>query len=280
MSRELLMMQNNYEWTDAEGRLITADKALSCKAKNLLVEGKTYQDVFVNRPNSGANSDYTFKPDGVTFVLKGVNSNRHFNVKDKSSYMLKTGTYYTYVVNIIRNNNTEEVGLYFNTSYQNEISYFTASHIVNVPKGFTGTLKFLTETKTDFSSVTVADRSYLGTNGKTLDVDIKFNYYILEGNYTNTDLPAKINGIESVAERESKNLLENVKWHDGWLNADGSITTSIKYPNGMYSDLIDIDINTLYYCDIPQNYAQIRIRAYKSDGTGINSSYFVETFQL
>ena len=47
MPRELLM-QNSFAWTDAEGRLITTDKALRCNARNLLVEGKTYQNFFTH----------------------------------------------------------------------------------------------------------------------------------------------------------------------------------------------------------------------------------------
>ena len=45
-----------------------------------------------------------------------------------------------------------------------------------------------------------------------------YNFKLLKGDYTNTELPTSINGIESVAERESKNLLDGIKWHDGWIN--------------------------------------------------------------
>ena len=123
MPRELLM-QNSFAWTDAEGRLITADKALSCKAKNLLVEGKTFNNVYkmenLKFTSIGTGGSQELKSDGY-FYLNKIASDRYCDIVQDLTLPIKPNTIYTLVVDI--RTNTLTTSMDFNAEYMNIFSH-------------------------------------------------------------------------------------------------------------------------------------------------------------
>ena len=258
MPRELLM-QNSFAWTDAEGRLITTDKALRCNARNLLVEGKTYQNFFTHEGE--------FINDSGKYIGIGELKN------------LKSNTTYTVEVDLKSDKNFTSD----NKSNIFRVDQYNINENGGLGNGVQGTItstyqtfKFTFTTVSNFKRAMVILRNNFHDTNVGLDCNTMYaqNIKVIEGDYTNTDLPAKINGIESVAERESKNLLENVKWHDGWIHRDGSLGNHSGYPNAIYSDLIDINTNNLYYTNIVSysDVSSLRYRCYDINGKGLNIS--------
>ena len=265
MPRELLMMQNSFQWETAEGQTLEIENAIRSNARDLKIEGQTYQNLL-----------------GETKDIEYVSTKSEFNYIYSFSN-LKANTIYTLSYEIKSSN---EITTNNNTILF-RIEKIKADSNAIIMAGFTGTvdniyrkykLTFNTGSDTVQTKINLRncfDHPSIGLTENTLSVR---NLVLLEGDYTNgtmiTELPTSINGIESVAERESKNLLENVKWHDGWIHGDGSLGNHSGYPNAIYSDLIDINTNNLYYTNIVSysDVSSLRHRCYDINGKRLNIS--------
>ena len=203
MSRELLM-QNNYEWGTKEGKTIETDKALNCKARNLKIEGQTYQNLSgVSTAESSENKFYKYEK--ITGIKSSTTYTWIFDIKSENT--LTTGN----VTEIVRIDLTKEDG---NQS---------------IPCGFTGTvtnvfqrvkLKFTTPSANiKFIEFNLRNQFNVIDSSLTSNTITIKNNMLLEGDYTNTDLPILINGIESVAEREFEQNL----YTEGDLNVKGKV---------------------------------------------------------
>nr|DAV22545.1 MAG TPA: hypothetical protein [Caudoviricetes sp.] len=215
-----------------EGTEISIENCLKAKVKDLRVEGKTYQNLFKAELSQGhvgnSSTTYDFRVNSEGFLLEEKTYTLYIN----TNYQLLL--YYDYV-----NTGSSYV------SWTDKIVWTNSTKTNNIR---------IMVKKTDNSEITVDE-----VIGKIV---------LLEGDYTNIDLPNSINGIESVTERENVNLLKDIKWYDGWINIDTGIiqTSAASYPNAKYSDLIDIDNSILYITNLSQSSATIRLRAYKEDG--------------
>ena len=257
MSRELLM-QNNYEWVTAEGQTLEIENAIRSNARDLKIEGKTYQNLY-DMKNLNYNYCDTFTQDGYKNINIPELSTGYRVCKSVVNNLIKPNTVYTIIIDVRKNTFNKNFGI--NSDYNNE-GYFSKN--IAIQQNFIGRM-----------IVTATSKETLPSNNQkvfrtqiTPDSlgELEFKLMLLEGDYANIDIPDSINGIESVAERESKNLLENVKWHDGMINNDNG--QHLDSDVAMYSDLIDIDINTLYYTNLIDNNGNTyRCRLYKADGS-------------
>lgn len=225
-----------------EGTEIAVENCVKAKVKDLRVEGKTYQNLVSNLDELVGNV-YTVKS----------------NAKIKAN-LLKVSTTYTFIFNISEANYS-----YTDFGAIMVINYPTLStNYVNISKK-NGIFKVRYTIKEEIPrSISISPHA----NNDTSSSFKLNNLIILEGDYTNIDLPNSINGIESVLERENINLLENVEWHDGFIDRNnGKGIKDTTYPNAIYSDKMFFNKNILYATNINMSANYTRLRFYASDGT-------------
>lgn len=153
-----------------EGTEIVAENCVKAKVKDLRVEGKTYQNLFKAELSQGhvgnSSTTYDFR----------VNS-EGISLEEKT---------YT---------------LYINTNYQ-LLLYYDYVNTGSSYVSWTDKIVWTNSTKTNNIRIMVKK-----TDNSEITVDeVIGKIVLLEGDYTNIDLPSSINGIESVAERENNIL--------------------------------------------------------------------------
>lgn len=213
--------------------------------RNIIIEGKTYQNLVTNLDELTGKVCTTSDYASVSLDL------------------FKTDTIYTLVSTISESNYSyDKFGAII------VIKYVTLDDVYIPISKVDGTFKNKFKISTEIpTSIRVLPHSGNSTTS-SFKLD---NLIILEGDYTTKELPDKINGIESVSERENINLLKDIKWYDGFINmTTGELEgTNSSYPDAKYTDLIDIDSSILYITNLPQNSNKSRIRTYSEDGTNL-----------
>ena len=230
-----------------EGTEISIE-CVKAKVKDLRVEGKTYQNL----------------ADNIKLIQGTVNKDielEKVRVASEDFYLPSK----KYTIRIF--DSTMEIGLfcpYISPSVN--FKQWTSDCIVWDNNSESNNIR-ITIRKKDKSAITVDE--------------VKGKIVLLEGDYTNIDLPINVDGIESVTERENINLLKDIAWHNGWIDVVSGLTSQYppsNYPNAKYSDLIDIDNSILYITNLPQSNATSRLRTYKEDGkTYMNKN--IDTFK-
>lgn len=179
-----------------EGTEISIENCLKAKVKDLRVEGKTYQNLVSNLDELVGNV-YTKK-----------------NEAKVVSNLLKVSTTYTFIINISEANYSDTI---FGAIMKLKmiINYPTLStSYVNISKK-NGIFKVRYTIKEEIP------RNILISPHANNDTSSSFkleNLIILEGDYTNIDLPNNINGIESVSERENNVLSVKINDNTTTLN--------------------------------------------------------------
>lgn len=182
----------NGKYTQFEGTEIVAENCVRAKVKDLVVEGKTYQNLVSNLDELVGNI-YTKK-----------------NEAKVVSNLLKVSTTYTFIINISEAN-------YSDTN-------FGAIMIINYPTLSTSYVNISKKNgifKVRYTIKEEIPRSILISPHANNDTTSSFkleNLIILEGDYTNIDLPNSINGIESMAERE-ENLVNTATIYESMLES-------------------------------------------------------------
>lgn len=186
---------SNGKYKTFEGTEISIENCVKAKVKDLVVEGKTYQNLCIEDTSNEKSS---------------LNFSNHS--------MFKIGTYYTIILEITVDN-ASQINLAFNTS----------SHVILAPKGHNkGIYKFkVRNTNTSLGEVSSVKLLSLKQEGYT--TCLFKNVIVLEGDYTNIDIPNNINGIESVTEKENNVL--SVKINDNVSNINLPIPLR-SLPNG------------------------------------------------
>lgn len=233
-----------FDWKHYIGNELNIEYAKECAGRNVVISGKTYQNLI--KPTS-----FTVN---APCTLFGVKSN----------------TIYTIVIKNNSNTNKQlNYAFYNGTSRYNDNALIKSNSNIGIYKKIITTKRDTTDLYLYFVA---------NSDGETMDTSYK-NVIILEGDYTNIDLPTSIDGIESVAERENINLLKNVEWYDGFINLNtGEVETSTSYPKAKYSELIEINSNQLYKTNITEHINGLRIRLYKADGSFIRNSGTLYSF--
>lgn len=197
MPRELLMMQNSFQWGTAEGQTLEIENAMRSNVRDLKIEGQTYQNLSIN--SSGKT---TMTSGGFVYLLNSTNG----------ADMIKLNTTYTLIIDIkdayYTSNN---FGLLTSIEYSNGTSTSYIALTEQTSGRYVRTFTFKNPVKS----------MNLGVhNSNTSDCYCDMSSIILlEGDYTNSYVPSNINGIESIAEREFEQNL----YTDGDLNVKGKV---------------------------------------------------------
>lgn len=182
----------NGKYKTFEGTEIAAENCVKAKVKDLRVEGKTYQNLVSNLDELVGNI-YTKK-----------------NEAKVVSNLLKVSTTYTFIINISEAN-------YSDTN-------FGAIMIINYPTLSTSYVNISKKNgifKVRYTIKEEIPKNILISPHANNDTSSSFkleNLIILEGDYTNIDLPNNINGIESVSERENNVLSVKINDNTTTLN--------------------------------------------------------------
>lgn len=174
---------SNGKYKTFEGAEISIE-CVKAKVKDLRVEGKTYQNLCIE------------------------DTSNEMSILNFSNYnMFKINTYYTVIFEITVDN-ASQVNLAYNTS----------SHVLVAPKGNNkGIYKFkVRNINTSLGDITSVRLLSLTQEGYT--TCLFKNVIVLEGDYTNTDLPDSIDGIESVTEKEENVLSVKINDNTTTLN--------------------------------------------------------------
>ena len=186
MPRELLTMTGTY--TQFEGANIVAENCLGARVRDLVINGKTYQNLC-----------------SKLVLYQGPVDNNHNDLRDKrvssENFSLKVGKY-----TIIMIDENMEIALYPNYISASS-SFITWTNCIvwdNTSEG--NDIKLVVRKKSQ-SNITVDE-----VIGKVI---------LLEGDYSNTDLPDSIDGIKSVAEEEDNTI---------FIKINDYIVTNINLP--------------------------------------------------
>lgn len=175
-----------------EGTEISIENCVKAKVKDLVVEGKTCQNLVSNLDELIGNI-YTKK-----------------NEAKVVSNLLKVSTTYTFIINISEAN-------YSDTN-------FGAIMIINYPTLSTSYVNISKKNgifKVRYTIKEEIPKNILISPHANNDTSSSFkleNLIILEGDYTNIDIPNSINGIESVSERENNVLSVKINDNTTTLN--------------------------------------------------------------
>lgn len=170
----------NGKYKTFEGTEISIENCLKAKVKDLRVEGKTCQNL-VSNLDELVGKVYT--RDTVAII---------------DSTLFKANTTYTAMVAISESSySSEKYGAIFSVFYPTLTNGYRDISLKD------GTFKLTFSTKGEIPSKIQLGVQYGNSNTSSFKLD---NLVILEGDYTNIDLPNSINGIESVTEREENVL--------------------------------------------------------------------------
>lgn len=180
-----------FDWKKYIGEEINIEHAKECAGRNVVINGKTYQNLVSNLDELV----------GKVYTLKN-------NTKVIAN-LLKINTTYTFVISLSEAN-------YSDTNFGAIIvvNYPTLSpSYINISRK-NGIFKIKYTVKEEIpKSISISPHA----NNDTSSSFKLENLIILEGDYTHIDLPNSINGIESVGKREfvkSKNLFNLSDWYD------------------------------------------------------------------
>lgn len=215
-----------------EGTEISIENCVKAKVKDLVVEGKTYQNLLTNK------IDYTFSGSAFYYNKTTLNNGAIYTRNNKEITSGTSGTYITFkchtVASMLKSNTTYtlafniestfsdykgitvsgEKDCYFksSTSESNKTRYF---HDESFDLS-TGYKKIMFKTNPNITK-------YFGFGFPPMQSQSEGNYLkitniiLLEGDYITTELP-EINGIESVSEKEGNVLSIKVNEEINYIN--------------------------------------------------------------
>ena len=255
-----------------DGKYITCKNTLISRTSDMLIKGQTYKNVSHVKFNS-ANDFMRFNQtintfeDGFIVSNSDTSTTSYGDTFTKPFNTIKPNTVYTIVIDIIENTLTDSYVLNSGGTYEDSIPQFPIR--LDIPVGFVGRTIFKQTSASDINAKT-GFRSFYnrGCSGK-----IKYRYYILEGDWTNKELPERITGIESAGEKENKiSILSNnknltkINIQPGMLqSANGELspsltnyTTNINYDvvngNQQYTISADKPVDLIFYYDENKSY--------------------------
>ena len=190
------MVCGNGKYKTFEGTEISIENCVKAKVKDLVVEGKTYQNLLkpINSTNwSGEGCEITDN------YIKLIQSGYTEDIRT-SCDLLKSGTKYTLVYNV-KNHTLSSKAFVLKGGMEEK---FIVNNNITLPIAI-GLNRFTFTTSSTKANVSLFS---LGISSGSLDgeyIELS-DIILLEGDYTNTDLPTSITGIESVAEKENNIL--------------------------------------------------------------------------
>ena len=183
IGQDIFCSFGNGKYTTFEGTEIVAENCLGTKVRDLVIKGKTYQNLFGATLNQGHVISDSASPQN-----RRVNSDGF--TLDSTTYTICVPSGYQVLVYVNYGNNSNKY-----------IAW--ANKIIWTNSATTNNIRIMVK-KTDNSEITVDE-----VIGKIV---------LLEGDYTNIDIPNSINGIESVSERENNVLSVKINDNTTTLN--------------------------------------------------------------
>lgn len=172
---------------DYEGESIIIEDSLRGYAKDLIIEGSTLQNL-----NNFSLSNTTKDDEG--YYTSSVATYDYLSREGK--VLLNPSTTYTIVVEVVENNLS--VPLNFNSTN------YWSKQIKICNSNQKGVFKFLNTTKTSFEGEAPYPIWIVGGSPQTTTGGFKLRFMILEGDWTNKEVPSYFEGIKSVGQEESK----------------------------------------------------------------------------
>ena len=168
-----------------EGKNVTCENTLASRTSDMLIKGKTYQNLF-RRIDS-----QTTQEQDDNYVLTGV-ANKYSMLSIYPSYNLQKNNKYTVIIDVKNINTTDEKPFKFDGFNGN--AWVCGTKITT-----TGLQKIPLQVTQDITEIRLQIN-----NGVNCNITISKNIIILEGDWTNKEVPASITGIESVGQKENK----------------------------------------------------------------------------
>ena len=167
-----------------KGTDLTCENSLEGRTCNVLIKGQTYQNLIDF--NKLDKNYYSYSNGIVTNIRYGVDD-RTWSIMNNVSDLLKPKTDYTFIV----------TNLTPNTQFQ----YGFGADVTTTVFNDVGDIKVLKFTTSDLASVSF--KAY-----KTIDTqtNVQIRIMLLEGDWTNKEVPSSITGIESVGEKENNKI--------------------------------------------------------------------------
>ena len=187
-----------FDWKHYIGEEINIEHAKECAGRNVVINGKTYQNLVSNLDELVGN---VYTRDTVAII---------------DTSLFKANTTYTAIITISESNYSyEKYGAIFSIFYPT----LTNGYVSISLKDGTFKLKFTTKEETPSKIQVGVQYGNSATSSFKLN-----NLIVLEGDYTSIDLPNSINGIESVAEKE-RNLANYI------IKAIGTLGERVVFDN-------------------------------------------------
>lgn len=183
---------NDGSFIPFDGTDITVDNSKEGYTKDTILKGQTYQNLIDY-------NDATMKGGSTTTVVKSQNSIKATVTKNGSSIvyfpckMLKDNTVYTLLFNLITNYNSGTLSASFKQGGN------FAESLINIKNGY---CKIKITTTTANEGICIGN---LGIEEVGNNIEIQ-NLIVLEGDWTNKEVPSSITGIESVVEKEGNKI--------------------------------------------------------------------------
>ena len=223
----------NGKYKTFEGTEISIENCVKAKVKDLVVEGKTYQNLLTNKIN------YTFSGSAFYYNKTTLNNGAIYTRNNKEITSGTSGTYITFkchtVASMLKSNTTYTLAFNIESTFsdykgitvsgENDCYFKSSTSESNKTRYFhdesfdlsTGYKKIMFKTNPNITK-------YFGFGFPPMQSQSEGNYLkitniiLLEGDYTNIDLPNSINGIESVTERENNILSVKINDNTTTLN--------------------------------------------------------------
>ena len=168
-----------------EGIDVTCENTLDGKVSDVVITGKTYHNLFRR-----INSQTTQEQDN-NYILSGV-ADIYSMLSIYPAYNLQKNNKYTVIIDV-KNINVVD-GKQFKFDGFNGNTWVCGSKIET-----TGLQKIILQGTQDITEIRLQIN-----NGVNCNITISKNIIILEGDWTNKEVPASITGIESVGQNENK----------------------------------------------------------------------------
>ena len=223
----------NGKYKTFEGTEIVVENCVKAKVKDLVVEGKTYQNLLTNKIN------YTFSGSTFYYNKTTLNNGAIYTRNNKEITSGTSGTYITFkchtVASMLKSNTTYTLAFNIESTFsdykgitvsgENDCYFKSSTSESNKTRYFhdesfdlsTGYKKIMFKTNPNITK-------YFGFGFPPMQSQSEGNYLkitniiLLEGDYTNIDLPNSINGIESVTEKEGNVLSVKINDNTTTLN--------------------------------------------------------------
>lgn len=224
---------SNGKYKTFEGTEISIKNCLKAKVKDLRVEGKTYQNLLTNK------IDYTFSGSAFYYNKTTLNNGAIYTRNNKEITSGTNGTYITFkchtVASMLKSNTTYTLAFNIESTFsdykgitvsgENDCYFKSSTSVSNKTRYFhdesfdlsTGYKKIMFKTNPNITK-------YFGFGFPPMQSQSEGNYLkitniiLLEGDYTNIDLPNSIDGIESVAEKEENVFSIKVNEENNYIN--------------------------------------------------------------